>query len=48
MNYNELLNLEYKFAKAVFTSGIPFNAFQNLFWREFFIHFDCLLKFLII
>ncbi|CAG8474522.1 17967_t:CDS:2 [Cetraspora pellucida] len=36
MDRNELLDLEYKFAKAVFASGIPFNAFQNLFWTEFF------------
>ncbi|CAG8825862.1 7990_t:CDS:2, partial [Cetraspora pellucida] len=36
MDHNELLDLEYKFAKAVFASKIPFNAFQNLFWTEFF------------
>ncbi|CAG8830213.1 9352_t:CDS:2, partial [Cetraspora pellucida] len=36
MDCNELLDLEYKFAKAVFAFGIPFNAFQNLFWTEFF------------
>ncbi|CAG8738243.1 12486_t:CDS:2 [Gigaspora margarita] len=31
MNYNKLLDLDYKFAKVVFTFGISFNAFQKLF-----------------
>ncbi|CAG8817731.1 39407_t:CDS:2 [Gigaspora margarita] len=31
MNCNKLLDLDYKFAKVVFTFGISFNAFQKLF-----------------
>ncbi|CAG8529634.1 17631_t:CDS:2 [Cetraspora pellucida] len=31
INHNELLDLEYKFAKAVFVSEVSFNAFNNSF-----------------
>lgn len=36
MDHNEILNLDYKFAKAVYSSGIPLSTFKNPFWIEFF------------
>ncbi|CAG8480160.1 17374_t:CDS:2 [Cetraspora pellucida] len=36
MDHNEITNLDYKFAKAIYALGIPLNTFTNPFWVEFF------------
>ncbi|CAG8616065.1 21541_t:CDS:2, partial [Gigaspora margarita] len=36
MDHNEILNLDYKFTKAVYASGLPLSTFKNPFWIEFF------------